>query len=75
MSQYKESLVVFTFIDNTDIFEGDLTKTEITIEEIYISMQKAIDRRQGRLKATGGAIIPDKSLVYPNSFTWYYQDD
>ena len=60
MYQYKDSLLGFMFIDNTNIVEGDLTKTEITIKNIYIRMQKDIDTREGGLKDTRGSIIPDK---------------
>ena len=68
--QEKYSLVVFTFIDNTDIVEGYLTRTEITFEYIYISMHKSIKNGVGGIKATGGAIRPDKSFVYHISFKW-----
>ena len=33
-------------------------------------MQRAIDCWEGGLKATGGAIVPTKSFVYPISFRW-----
>ena len=56
------------FVDDTDIIEGDLTRTEITIEDVYISMKKYNIIWQGGLKDTRGAIIPDTSFVYPISF-------
>ena len=58
------------FVDDTGIVEGDSTKTEITIEDFYISMQKSIVIWEGVLKATGGVIRPDKSSIYPIYFTW-----
>ena len=42
-------------------------------------MQEAIDRWEGGLKATGGAIVPSKSWVYPIAFhfkekgSWSYK--
>ena len=42
--QDEDILVVFLFVENTKLVEGDLTKTEITIEYVYISMQKSINR-------------------------------
>ena len=33
-------------------------------------MQSAINRWEGGLKATGGAIVPEKSWVYPIAFQW-----
>ena len=64
-----------SFVNNTNIVEVHLTKTEITIENVYISMQKSINGWEGLLKATGGAIRPDKSFVYPISFIWYDRGD
>ena len=52
MSRDKGSLVEFIFVDDTEIMEGDLTKTEITIEDIYISMQKYINIWEGGIKST-----------------------
>ena len=65
----------FAFVYNTGIVERDLTKTEITIEDVYISMQKAINRWERGLKVTGGTIRTDKSFVYPISFMWDDQGD
>ena len=31
-------------------------------------MQEAIDRWEGGLKATGGAIVPSKSWIYPIAY-------
>ena len=47
LSQEKYILVVLVFIDNTDIVEGDLTRNEITTEDVYIRIQKAINRWEG----------------------------
>ena len=58
--QDKYSLVGFAFVDDIEIVEGDLTKTEINIEDVYISMQKSIDIWEGVLKSTGGSIRPYK---------------
>ena len=38
LSQNRYSLVGLTFVDDTDIVEGDLTRTKITIEVVYISL-------------------------------------
>ena len=60
MSQDKDSLVGFAFIYGTTIVELYLTKNETTIEYVYIRMQKSIDRWEGVLNSTGGAIRPYK---------------
>ena len=44
LSEEKYILVGFTFVEDTDIVEWYLTKTEITIEDVYIRMHKYIDR-------------------------------
>ena len=70
LSHAKDHLVGFAFVDDTDIVQGDLTATDLSIEDIYTCMQEGINRWEGGLKATGGAICPDKSFVYPIAFTW-----
>ena len=52
LSRDKGSLVELIFFDDTEIMEGDLTKTEITIEDVYISMQKYINIWEGGIKST-----------------------
>ena len=64
------NLLVFAFVNDADIVSGHLTSTDITIEVAYSHMQEAIDRWEGGLKATAGALRPDKSFVYPLFFTW-----
>ena len=44
LSWDKYSLVWFTFVYDTEIVEVNLENTEITIEDVYISMQKYINR-------------------------------
>jgi hypothetical protein len=38
--------------------------------EVMQEMQEGIDRWEGGLKATGGAIVPEKSWVYPIDFNF-----
>ena len=75
MSWDKDSILVFTSVDDTDIVKRYLTRTEITIEDIYISMHKSINRWEGVLKSTRGAIRPNKSFVFPISFKYDDQGD
>ena len=60
--------MVFAFVNDTDIVKGYLTRTEITIEDIFIRIQKSINKWEVGLKSTGGSIRPDKSFLYPISF-------
>ena len=56
LSHSTDSIVGFAFVDDTDIVSGNLTATEITFNEVATEMQQAINRWEGGLKATGGAI-------------------
>ena len=70
ISKVTDNLVGFAFVDDTDLVEGDLTSTDLTYSDIHKKMQEGINRWEGGLKTTGGAIRPDKSFVYPIDFTW-----
>ena len=60
--------VGYAFVDDTDLIQLDLRDSSITVEEIMLQMQNGINRWEGGLKATGGAIVPGKSWVYPIDF-------
>ena len=74
-SQDKDRLVGFVFVDDTEIMEVDLTRTEINIEDIYISMYTTINICKGGPKAIVGDIISYKQFIYPISLKWDYQGD
>ena len=40
----KDRLVVLSYVGDTNIAERDLTKTKITIEDVYIIIQKSNNR-------------------------------
>ena len=61
-------LVGFAFVDDTDLLALQMGDTNITFDEVADQMQEAIDRWEGGLKATGGAIVPRKSWVYALDF-------
>ena len=75
MYQDKESLLGFASVDDTAIVGGYLRRTEIIIEDIYISIEKAINRWEGVLKYTGGVISLYKSFIYSITFKWDDQDE
>ena len=60
--------VAFTYVDDTDLIEVDLRDTTIGTREVMEQMQNAINQWEGGLKVTGGAIVPQKSFVYPIAF-------
>ena len=68
----KESFhfVGYAYVDDTDLVEFNALDPNITIDEVMANMQQALDRWEGGLKATGGALVPAKSWVYPISFSF-----
>ena len=56
LSNTEDNLVGFAFVDDTDIVEGDLRSAELSIDDVMQCMQEAVDRWEGGLKATGGAL-------------------
>ena len=69
----------FAFVDDTDLIEADLREEGQNLEDVMKKMQSAVNRWEGGLKTTGGAIRPDKSWAYPIGFKfdkngkWRYQ--
>ena len=65
-------------MDDTDLIQFNHNK-DTTTEDTMGKMQEAIDRWEGGIKATGGALRPDKSWIYPIDFefqpngSWEYK--
>ena len=61
-------------MDDIDLPTLNMRDINITAEEVMEdmqeSMQESINRWEGGLKATGGAIAPGKSWVYAIDFTF-----
>ena len=68
ISKKLHHLVGYAFVDDTDLIQVDLRDHSIGTEEVMEQMQNGINRWEGGLKATGGAIVPNKSWVYPIDF-------
>lgn len=68
ISKEPAHFVGFAFVDDTDLITFNAADITITTDEIFDSMQESIDRWEAGLKATGGAIVPNKSWVYPITF-------
>ena len=58
----------FAFVDDTDLITLNIQDYNITECEILEDMQDSINRGQGGLWASGGAIVPEKSFIYPIAF-------
>lgn len=79
ISGEKYHVVGFAFVDDTDLPNANLQQ-RVTVAQIKRRAQICMDRWEGGLKATGGAIRPDKSFVYPIAFEfdakgrWSYKE-
>lgn len=62
--------VAYAYVDDTDLLEYKSQDPKITIDEVMENIQSAIDRWEGGLKTTGGALVPSKSWIFPISFTF-----
>ena len=78
ISNEKDHVVGFAFVDDTDLvcFHQEHLRLR---SEIMQNMQEGINRWEGGLKLTGGAIVPEKSWIYAidfgfhNSGKWFYR--
>ncbi len=73
----KETLqfVGYAFVDDTDVIES---KPNVNSDVVVHGLQQAVDYWEGGLKATCGAIVPEKTFWYLidfkwNSGSWYYK--
>jgi hypothetical protein len=60
--------VGYSFVDNTDLVEFPEETT--TADQVAQSMQESIDAWEAGIRATGGAIVPDKSHWYLITYRW-----
>ena len=61
--------VGYAFVDDTDLFASS---TELLSGlEVVASLQRSVDLWEGGIRATGGAIEPDKSFWYLIDFVWH----
>ena len=70
ISKKESHIAVFAYVDDTDLIQLDMRNTDNNSEDSLIKMQEAINRWEGGLKTTGGAIVPTKSWVYPIGFSF-----
>jgi hypothetical protein len=52
----------FAFVDNTDLIQ--MLHAQSSSDEVKSKLQEAVDRWEGVLSATGGAIVPEKTYWY-----------
>ena len=68
LSKETSHIVGYAFVDDTDLITMDMRDINMEADEIMSNMQDSIDRWEGGLRTTGGAIVPEKSWVYPIDF-------
>ena len=61
--------VGYSFVDDTDLIQSAVHRDDLE-ETVTTNMQKALDTWEGALRATGGAIVPEKSFWYLIGFQW-----
>ena len=62
------SFVGYAFVDDTDLVT--IPAQQATFQEIAQEMQDMVDTWEGGIRATGGAIVPEKSHWYLVDFKW-----
>ena len=68
ISKESSHIVGFAFVDDTDLITYNMRNKDTSVEDTMIEMQSSIDRWEGGLCTTGGAIVLEKSWVYPIDF-------
>jgi hypothetical protein len=67
ISLKQHNFVGYTFVDDTDLIQ---TATAHSSQSAVTGLQLALDTWEGGLKASGGAIVPEKTFWYLVSFKW-----
>ena len=68
MSQDQLSFVCHAFVDDTDLVHA--SDQDIVLDGLVDEMQSVVDTWEGGLRASGGALVPDKSYWYLIHFTF-----
>ena len=69
ITKEKIDFVGCSFVDDTDLVLSSPISSD-SLEEITAQMQQAINTWEGGLRSTGGALVPEKSWVYPIKYIW-----
>jgi hypothetical protein len=68
MSNETFSFVCYAFVDDTDLVHS--STDDLGLEALIHEMQEVVDTWEGGLRASGGALVPDKSYWYLIHFTF-----
>jgi hypothetical protein len=61
--------VGYSFVDDTDLIQTPRNESE-TCQDVIEGIQHSLNTWEGGLRATGGAIVPEKSFWYLVDFKW-----
>jgi hypothetical protein len=68
----------YTYVDDTDLIHIGDNQSEP--QQVFDEMQRMLNHWEGGLRATGGALVPEKSYWYgidfhwdPATYTWHYK--
>ncbi len=69
MRKQQVVFVVYTFVSYTDLIEmAKFSSNEI--EDVVENMKRALDSWGGMIRATGGALVAEKTFCYTIDFNW-----
>ena len=63
-----------SFVDDTDLVYTSMDSDD-TLEDLTPAMQQSINTWEGGLRSTGGALVPEKSWIYPIKYVWNAEGD
>ena len=63
------TMVCYAFVDDTDVVQSACNVHQAG-EDVVPQLQLSVDRWEGGLRATGGALVPSKSHWYLIDFIW-----
>jgi len=67
ITRLQKKLVGFAFVNDTDLC---VYGPHVTSSNVVQSMQNLVDNWEGLLRATGGALVPNKCFWYGIDFKW-----
>jgi hypothetical protein len=76
LSKSEINFVGYAFVDDTDLIESKINESRAQVATDQL--QQAVDTWEGGLKATCGALVPEKTFWYLIDFkwisgSWFYQ--
>jgi hypothetical protein len=72
--------MAYSFVNDTDLIQPTARTLQESKQDVALELQRALNTREGAIRATGGNIVPPKSFWYLIGFKWHegnwsYKDD